>query len=393
MKIFVAHNHYQQYGGEDAVSLSEIELLKKKGEEVLFYERSNQEIQSLNAFSRFNVMMSMPFSQSSYRAVKEKIRAFKPDVVHAYNTFFMITPALYQACYEENVPVVQSLYNYRLVCANALLLRNGKFCDDCLTQSRWKSVAHKCYRKSSVLTAFLVRMINAQWRKKTWTTRVDRYIVATEFSKNVFIRAGIEPNKITIKPHFIPEHPIMSPVSQNYALYVGRISTEKGVEMMVKAWGRVKNFTLKVMGEGPLLQTLRDYVAREKITNVELLGFQSQKDYEQLLRNAKVVVVPSINNDNFPRVMVEAYGNGVPVIGSSLGGIKEYIKDQKTGLVFKVGDQEDLVRKINWVIENQEECANMRTSARKEYEEHYTADKNYDILKRIYREAIEHKKG
>jgi glycosyltransferase involved in cell wall biosynthesis len=393
MKILVTHNHYQQYGGEDVVSLSEVQLLQKNGEEVLFYERNNQEIKNLDILSKLKALAVMPFSQSSYREIRSKIKLFRPDIVHSYNTFFMITPALFQACFDEKVPVVQSLYNYRLVCANALLLRNGKFCDNCLTQPRWKSIVYRCYRKSSVLTAFVNRLINYHWRHNTWTKLVDRYIVATDFSKQIFIKAGIEPSKIVIKPHFLPESPFMNPVSGNYALYVGRISIEKGVEMMVKAWSKVKNFTLKVMGEGPLLQQLKDYVARENIANVELLGFQSPQEYEQLLRQAKVVIVPSINNDNFPRVIVEAYGYGIPVIGSSLSGIQEYIKDKKTGLVFQVGDQDDLVRKINWVIENAQECANMRTSARKEYEDHYTADKNYEMIKQIYRQAIEHKKG
>jgi glycosyltransferase involved in cell wall biosynthesis len=388
MKILIAHNHYQQYGGEDAVVQSEIDMLKKKGHDVYFYERSNKELLPLSWPKKIGRLLNMHWSEHSYQEMKRILNAFRPDIFHSYNTFYMMTPAVYKACQDARVPVVQSLYNYRLVCANGLMLKNGKHCEACLTEPRWKSIFHRCYRKSYVLTACVMKMIDYHWKKQTWLNQVKHYITATEFSRNIFTRAGIPADKITVKPHFLVTDPGMQSEHGAYALYIGRISVEKGVGLLLDAWKNVKGMDLKIMGEGPLLNEIKKKVEQEGLTTVRVLGYQPQEEYKKLLRGAAFLIVPSINYDNFPLVITESYANGIPVLASSLEGIKERVKEKESGMTFRTGDKDDLTAKAQFMIDHKEMTAHMKKGARLEYETHYTSDKNYERLMAIYQKAI-----
>lgn len=390
MRILMIHNHYQQYGGEDAVTKSVFDLLVRNRDDVYLYERSNLEINDLPLRQKIETLLNMPWSRQSYREVKLILREFfKPDVVHVFNTFFTVTPAIYYACKEEGIPVVQSLFNYRLICANALFLRDNRHCSDCLTKSRWRSVLYPCYRNSRILTALVVKMINQHWKLGTWLNYVDQYITVTEFSRQQFIKAGIPASRIMTQPHFLPTNPQPRTQSQHYALYIGRLSTEKGVELMMQAWKDIKTIPLKIMGTGPLHEKLRLAVKNNNLTNIEVLGYQPEDEYERYLKGAKFLVVPSINYDNFPRTIVEAYSYGVPVVTSSLDGIKEFVKPGVSGELFQVGNPKDLADKVNWLALQDERLEKMSIGSRQEFEKLYTADVYYPFLMSAYRKAIE----
>lgn len=388
MKILIAHNRYQESGGEDAVFETEAALLKDFGEDVRLYERSNKELETLSVFEKLRYLCSLGWARRSYNDMKRLIREFRPDVVHFHNIFFMISPAAYLACKEENVPVVQSQHNFRLLCSNALFFRDGQICEECTERSLWRGVVHGCYKKSRFMTAVLVKMLQDHWKKDTWRTMVDCYITATEFSRQKYIRAGIPKDRIVVKSNFLYPDPKGKNHDGGYALYVGRLSTEKGVDVLLKAWQTIKDVPLKIAGQGPLGDELKDLAREQGSDNVEFLGYVSQSQYEDCMRGAKFLIVPSVCYENFPRIVVESYAYGLPVVAGRLGGMPEFVVDRRTGLLFNAGDANDLRNKVRWLLENPGELDGLRRWARTEYEQKYAARQSYQKLIEIYRKVI-----
>jgi len=389
MRILIAHNRYQQSGGEDAVAMSEVQLLKERGHDVEYYEKSNAEYNNTSTINRIKQLSQIKWSKKSYRDFRATIRAFRPNIVHFHNIFFVLTPSVYQACYDEGVPVVHSLHNFRLLCSNGLFLRNNQVCEECQEKkSLWRGVRYGCYKNSKIITMVVVRMLDYHWKKGTWSTLVDSYIMATEFGRQKYIAAGIPAEKIFIKPHFFPVHPTKKVKRDEYALFVGRISEEKGSEILIKAWKKISDLPLKIIGDGVGWQNLKQYAIEENINNVEFLGFVSSEECHSYLRGAKFLILPSICYENFPRIVAEAYASGVPILASHLGGMPEFVKDKETGLLFEAGDPDDLAVKVKELINNEDELSRMRKNIEHRYEQKYSPDVNYEILMDIYQATI-----
>jgi len=389
MRILIAHNHYQQAGGEDAVVGAEFNLLKNFGEDVHLYERSNLELDRASFFQKIKILLSLKWSRASYRDMRAVLKKVRPDVVHFHNIFFILTPSVYQACRDENVPVVQSLHNFRPLCSNALLFRNNTICEECIeTKDLRRGIYHKCYKKSRLLTAAIVRTMRHHWQKGTWINMVNRYIMASEFGCQKYTASGIPRDKISIKPNIIyPDTPKQNQ-DKGYALYVGRLSGEKGVSVLLEAWKSINNIPLKIAGDGPLTNELKSYVHSHKIENVEFLGFISKDQYKIYMSGAKFLVIPSVCYENFPCVVVEAYSYGIPIIASDLGSLPEIVLDKLTGVVFKPGDSNDLVRKVQWLTEHKDELPSMRENIRQQYKELYSAQRVYEMLMTVYKQVV-----
>jgi len=387
MRILIGHNQYQNFGGEDAVALAEQKLLEDHGHAVRLYTRSNAELKSFSLNEKSRFMWYLAWSDKSYQELRKIVREFKPDVAHFHNIYFMLSPAVYYACKDEKVPVVQSLHNFRPLCANGLFFRNNRVCEDCLNGSLFNGIRHRCYQKSWIISALVVRMLMAHRKMNTWKDKVDAYITATEFTKQKYVQAGIAPDKIFIKPNFIYPSPKETAVDQGYALYVGRLSDEKGVEVLIKAWKEIKDCPLKIAGDGPLKPYLSGFIHNNQIANVELLGHVDQGRYEQLMQGAKFMVVPSICYENFPRIVAEALAYGVPVIASRLGSLQEIIADKVNGGLFEPGNAGDLIEKVRWIF-HQADLEFLRKNARASYEVRFSDDVNYEILQNIYENVL-----
>lgn len=389
MKILIAHNHYLQKGGEDAVAQSEFNLLKDFGHNVQFYERSNRETKNILLLEKLRFLFGVGWSHRSYTDMRNVLKEFRPDIVHFHNIFFVLTPSVYWACKDEGIPVVQSLHNFRLICPNGLFLRNNRICEECAKKkSFWKSIFHGCYKKSRLVTAILAGMLYHHWTKKTWINMVDSYIMATNFGRQKYIKFGIPDDKIMLKPNIIYPNLFGKKQDEGYALYAGRLSKEKGVEVLLKAWKHIQGFPLKIMGDGPLSDDLKRYADNEKIGNVEFLGFVSSKEYLGYMQGASFLVIPSICYENFPCVVSEALACGIPILASDLGGVSEIIRNRETGILFKAGDSDDLAEKIKLVIHSKNNLRKMRENVLKEYEEKYTPDGNHKVLMAVYDKAI-----
>ncbi len=389
MRILIVHNQYQQSGGEDSVVKAEFNILKNAGEDVYLYERSNKEFNDTFWIKKLKLLYDMKWSHKSYQDMRAILKKIHPDVVHFHNIFFILTPSVYQACKDEGVPVVQSLHNFRLLCSNALFFRNNKICEECIEKKDLnRGIVHKCYRNSRVLTTVIVRMLKFHWRRRTRQTIVDHFILASAFGRQKYIAAGIPKDQISIKPNVVYPDTLKQNQDEGYALYIGRLSSEKGVSILLEAWKAIDYIPLKIAGDGPLASELKEYVRIHGITNVEFLGFISEEQYKICMSGAKFLVIPSICYENFPCVVVEAYSYGIPIVASNIGSLPEVVEDRVTGVIFGAGDTHDLTRKIEWIAKNEEGLKGIRKNILQQYEQRYSSRRIHEILMTIYKKVI-----
>ena len=384
MKILFVHNRYQQVGGEDAVCDAEMALISMNGHLASLALQDNSAINSLP--TRVNAFLNITYSNKSRQWMREEISKHKPDVVHVHNFFPLLSPSIYDACIESGIPVVQTLHNYRTICPGALLMRDGKICEDCMNGSAYLSVRHRCYRGSAIGTFAVARMVQKHRTLGTWKSKVNRFIALTEFARSKFISAGFPEDKILVKPNFsVDSRAKENGVSQKRvgALFVGRLSQEKGVSTLMSAW-RTLDIPLRVAGTGPLDHE----VARLTGGMVIPLGMLDQKTVRKEMSRATFLVMPSECYEGFPMVLVEAFSQGLPVVASRLGAMAEIVEDGKTGLHFEAGNAKELTDKVQWMHEHPTECHQMGLNARMIYEEKYTPEMNYKILIDIYQRAI-----
>jgi len=384
MRIMTVHNRYQIRGGEDECYEAEVSLLRQMGHPVEVYEEDNDRVA---AIAKLRMLAATIWSGETYQAVRKKLVETACDVVHVQNFFPLISPSVYYAARAEGVPVVQTLHNYRLLCPNALFFREGKVCEDCLGKPiPYAGVMHGCYRGSVVASGGVATMLTVHRAMKTWTQAVDLYIALTEFARQKFIEGGLPAEKIVVKPNFVNPDPGVGSGQGNYALFVGRLSVEKGLDTLLDAWERLgTKLPLKIVGDGPLVDQVVE--ATQRLPQVEWLGRKPMEEVHALMGEATVLVFPSKWYETFGRVAVEAFAKGTPVIAAKIGAIAELVDSGRTGLHFRPGDAADLAAQIEWILANPAQLAHMRQEARAEFEAKYTAQKNYETLLEIYSKA------
>jgi glycosyltransferase involved in cell wall biosynthesis len=389
-RILVVHNAYQQQGGEDTVLEAETRLLIERGHTVFRYGRNNDELRERHGFSALRTGIETVWASRSFREVAARMVKEKPDVVHFHNTFPLVSPAAYYACAEAGVPVVQTLHNYRLLCPSATFLREGKVCEACLGRSvPLPAVVHACYRDSRGATAVVASMLAVHRAMGTWKREVNVYVALTEFARRKFVEGGLPAKKIVVKPNFIARDPGVKVGPGGHALFIGRLSEEKGPQVLLKSWARFGGrIPLKIAGDGPLKEELRREISAKELNGVELLGQVSSDEILALLHGARFLVFPSVWYEGFPMTVVEAFACGVPVIASRLGSMAEIIEGGKTGLHFTAGDDADLAAKVEWAWTHPAEMGEMGRGGRREFEEKYTGAANYEKLMEIYEMAM-----
>lgn len=381
MKILSIHNAYQIRGGEDESRESEQRLLREYGHQVDVYEEHNDRIKQINPAQ---LAIKTIWSTEAYQTVKQKLKSSKYDVVHVQNFFPLISPSVYYAAKEEGVPVVQTLRNYRLLCPNALFFREGKVCEDCVGKIiPYPGIQHGCYRENRMASTATASMITIHRAMNTWHKMVDKYIALTEFARQKFIQGGLPSEKIVVKPNFVHPDPGSCKSIGGYALYVGRLSVEKGLDTILSAWENLDSpIPLKIVGDGPLAQKVQETAKR--LPQVEWLGRKPMSEVHRLMGEAMFLIFPSKWYETFGRVAVEAFAKGTPVIASNIGAIAELVKPGNTGLHFQPGDSQDLATQVKWALANPSDIVRMGKNARLEFEAKYTAQQNYQYLITIY---------
>jgi glycosyltransferase involved in cell wall biosynthesis len=377
VKLLLVHNSYQQPGGEDQVFMSELELLASHGHEVVRYTAHNDAVSQL---SKLRLGLRTSWSRSTYRDMRAVLQRERPQLVHVHNTLPLLSPAVYYAAGAARVPVVQTLHNYRLLCPDALLFRGHRTCEDCVGRRvPWPGIIHACYRQSRAATGAVAVMLSVHRLLGTWARRVSRYIALTDFMRQKFIQGGFPAHQIVVKPNFVAPDPGMGDHGGRYALFMGRLSPEKGVQTLLRAWRQHGRMPLKIAGDGPL-QNLAD----SSRPGVEWLGRQPREEVVALMKQALVLVFPSEFYEGFPMTIAEAFATGLPVIASHLGAMAEIVQHRRTGLLFTPGDANDLAAKVEWALAHPNEVADMGRRARHEFEARYTAERNYQLLREIY---------
>jgi glycosyltransferase involved in cell wall biosynthesis len=389
LKILVVHNEYQQRGGEDSVVEAEIQLLRSAGYDVETLIVSNTGIDSPWAagIAALNAIYSAP----GYRRVRVAIRTTRPDLVHVHNFFPLLSPAVFSACADENVPNVWTLHNFRVACVNGLLLRDGHPCEDCIGRMPWSAVRNRCYRGSLPGSMAVAAMIGYHQLAGTWHKKVTCFIALTDFARNLYIRMGLPADKIVVKPNFIhdPEMATVKPEHRKGFACVGRLSHEKGIQVLLGAWEGC-DIPLKIVGDGPLMAVARE--AAERNPAIAILGLQPKHRVYEVISSVKALIMPSIWYENLPVTFVEAMAIGTPVIASRTGAMATLVEAEGNGLHFETGNAQDLRRVLQDAITDPHRLTSFGIMARNTYENtFFFPESNLKKLTSIYREALQYR--
>jgi glycosyltransferase involved in cell wall biosynthesis len=384
MKLLVCHEFYRQFGGEDQSFLDEVSLLRSKGHEVVEYKRHSDEIARS---SRIGTGLRSVWNSAAYRELRSIIRRERPDILHCTNLFPLISPAAYKAAHDEDVPVVQALRNYRLLCPSATLVRNGEVCESCLGKVvPWPAVRHRCYQKSLLGSAVAATMLGIHNLKRTWR-QVDCFYACSHFSRSVFIRAGMPAEQIEVKPNSVVPDPGVGSGDGGYALFVGRLVPEKGISTLLKAWTELEeDLPLHIVGDGSCRGLVEEAAARDP--RIVFLGEMPHQQVMEQVSAATCLVMPSEWYETFGRTIVEAYAAGTPVIASRIGTMEELLVHEETGLLFEPRSASALSQAVSRFC-RRSDLPDVRCRARREFDDKYSAEQSYRCLMSIYERAVE----
>ena len=379
--VFLAHNYYQKPGGEDGAFLDDATVLEQNGHQVHRYTAHNDDVKAMN---KLQLARATVWNAHTYSELRKLFGREHFSVAHFHNTFPLISPSAYYAARDEGIPVVQTLHNFRLICPGTLLYRDGHVCEDCLGKvPALPSIIHACYHDSAVQTAVVALENTVHQARSTWYSGVDAYIATTEFVRQKFIQAGFPAEKIFVRAHAVQPDPGLHQGQGDYALYVGRLTLEKGIRTLLEAWRGFANIPLKIIGDGPLKDEVQAFIAQHNL-NIELIPWLQPGDVMQQIKGARFLLFPSQWYETFGRVIIEAFACGIPVIASNLGAPAELVDHQRTGLHFKAGDAQSLAQSVSELWSSPQTSQALGDAAREEYERKYTAEPNYQRLMQIY---------
>ena len=389
MRILLVHNYYREPGGEDVVFAQERDLLQRKGHHVVIYTRSNEEALATSSLDSFRLLTTSIYSHQAESDITRIIRDEKPDLAHIHNTFMMISPGIFKALSNAKVPAVHTIHNYRLLCPASFLYRDGRVCEECTTRGLMSGVRHGCYRNSRVHTAAVALMLKTHRIAGTWTRHVEAFIALTQFARHKLLANGFPAERVHVKSNFIDRDPGQRQGPGEYALFVGRLSPEKGLRTLINAWSRMAfPVPLRIIGDGPEREQLEAHAHKSSLPHIQFLGRLDHDQTTAAMKNATFLVLPSLWYEGFPMVLVESFACAVPVLASRLGAMEELIADGVSGLHFTAGSAEDLANKASWAWDHATEMMTMGRNARSTYESKYGPEQNYSTLMDIYKQAL-----
>lgn len=381
MRVLVVHNWYRsaQPSGENVVVSQHVDVLRAGGHDVELYSRSSDDIAALPVAGRALVPVRSLWSRLDERSFASDLTVRRPDIIHVHNTFPLISPSVLKAAATADVPVVATLHNFRLMCANGLLQRDGVPCEDCVGTSPWAGVRHGCYRDSRLASVPLAAGIQLHRGLKTWHKYVTRFVAPSAFVREIFIKDGYDPARITVKPHSVPHPARVRSGPGEHVLFVGRLAPEKGLLDLLEAWdpslGR-----LVIAGDGPLrADVLRAEAASSG--SISYVGAVPWQECMDLMARATLLVVPARWYETFGMVVVEAFSHGVPVLAAQIGALAELVKDGHNGAAFPPGDIPALRTALAKVAADP---LTLGTNARTDYLSHFTPEADLTATEHLY---------
>ncbi len=386
MKILIVHNRYRsdQPSGENRAVDRQIALLRDAGHEVVSFERDSDEI-GHSLPRKVAASGSVVWSRSSRRDIERTLGLVAPDIVHIHNTFPLISPSVLAPC-AEAAAVVVSMHNYRLICPQGQLLRNGEPCELCVGRIPWRAVRYGCYRNSRAATAPLAAAVAAHRALDVWNRNASAFVALSAFSADKLVAGGLDPARVHVLPNFAPGPARLRLGPGAHFLYLGRLSAEKAPDLLVRAWRREFG-RLLIAGDGPLRGAVES-TAVQFGESVQVLGLQTPDRAMNLLADARALIVPSRLYEVSPLVVPEAYARGVPVIAPAHGAFAELIDDRETGRLFTPGDETQLAACIHDLCDDGL-TVRLGSIALSRYEESFSPDQYLRRLLGIYEEAIQ----
>ncbi len=380
-KILMVHNFYQIAGGEDTVFKNEVEMLRENGHEVIEYTCSNDELKK-SKIKLLLLPLTTIWSWKTYREVKKIIKAQNVDIVHCHNTFPIISPSVYYAARNRNIPVVQTIHNFRFLCPCGVFYRNGNICEECRIKGNFKpAVKYKCYRNSKLQT-FVVSMMLSLHRKLGTYKKIN-YIFLTEFNKQKFNRlVDINGKNIFVKPNFVKKIGEVKLPSKIFTSFVfaGRLEESKGIKNLLAQWKEMPdNYQLHIYGEGPLEQYVKEEI--QDRDNIQYLGFQSHDVIYEDLKKSMAMIFPSLLYEGYPMIIAESMAMGCPVVAIKTGNAGDIVTRSKGGTIYDPDDEYSFSNAIKTVIENNYK---LRKKALCYYKDTLSKDKNYIEQNNIY---------
>lgn len=382
MKVLVIHTLYKKRGGEDSVVDNEIALLKAEGLTVSLLTFNNTGRTWLK-------LLQLPFNYTSYLKTRRHIKSFNPDVVHLHNLHFSGSAAVIYAIKECKVPLVMTLHNYRILCpSGSLYYDNELFLDSLQAGFPWTAVKKGVYQNSRIITFWVSLSMYLHEKLKIWKA-VDKFIMLGRHAKDLFeeSRLGSLSDQMVIKPNFCYAAPFSGGhTRQTFYLFVGRLTEEKGVRILLEAFAD-NQLPLKIVGAGPLEDLVQDYCGRH--TNISFMGQRTKHDINKLLQDSIALIFPSLWYETFGMVVIEAFSQGIPVIASHLGNLTSMVINEFNGLTFEKGNVSDLNKKISYYHNlSVSEKAAYAQNALNTYLKYYTPEDNAIQLRDIYSSAI-----
>jgi glycosyltransferase involved in cell wall biosynthesis len=394
MRVVIVHNRYRTTApsGEDVAVENERRMLERRGVEVFFFERCNDELDASTLPAKMAMATNTIWSQRSRVELRKVLRHLRPDIVHVHNTFAAISPSIYGAATSERIAVVQTLHNFRFFCPSGLFLREGKPCEDCVDKGLLQAIRHRCYRGSITATTTLASMLQLHRVLGTYSRHIHKYIVLTEFARRKAMHAGISQQKLVVKPNFLPNPPAIGQGTGGYIIFVGRLFEGKGLQTLVRAWRQLPDIRLKIVGDGALRNQL-ETVARNDKANIEFIGRLDRASVLEAIRAAALMIVPSEWYEGFPMVIAESYACGTPVLASRIGSLEELVEEGVTGHKFSPNAPHELVETVRRAVASPALLQQMRTNSRAYFNARLVEEQNFAQLIDTYRGAIEERLG
>lgn len=385
MRVGIFHNRYTERGGEDAVVALEAELLRKAGALVQLFTLDNREAGLGSLAGRLSAGLRVRGSAQSARLAAAFLDAHPIDVAHVHNFFPLLTPAVHEVIHARGIPLVQTLHNYRLFCANGAFLREGRPCEDCALAGPWNAVRHACYRGSRLQTAVWAEATAHERRQRTFERCVTLFSTPSAFARSKLIAAGLDPARIVVKPN-----PVADPGEPRFgghgAVYVGRLSQEKGPRLLLEAWRELDGLPLTIVGSGPLEAELRALAST--LPGVRFTGQLPPEGVREQLRSALFLVAPSICYESFSLAVAEAMAAGKAAIVSQPTALAELVDPGRTGLHFPSGDASALARACRTLAADPARTQAMGREARARFEDELAPERSVERLLALYERAL-----
>lgn len=390
MRVLLVHNFYssKQPSGENQVLEAEHQLLESNGHEVIVYSRHSDELLSQGVLGKVKGACATPWNPWSSSSLVRELKRFNPEVVHVHNTFPLISPSIFSAIGDSAARVL-TLHNYRLLCPAAIPMRQGIVCTDCIDKgSVMPSLMYGCYRNSRVATLPLAANVALHRFLGTWRHQVDAFIALTNFQRLLMADGGLPIEKIYVKPNFYPGLPDVVHWGErgSYVVFAGRLSAEKGVRTLIRAWQNwgIEAPELRLVGDGDLRRELETMAQG---LPVRFLGQLSAKETQEQIARASLQILPSEWFEGFPMVVREAFAFGTPAAVSNLGPLPSIVQNGVNGLVFDAGNSAALLETVKCAWNNKGLLEELGTGARMEFLTKYNERTNYDTLMNVYEAA------